>query len=163
MTTVVEASRNDSREAVAQKKCMSCNHPYSFHGNGRSGCKAMGCKCEAWDDQDPWVRREHYAAVVNTLRAMEVSARLVSGKGSQPLVYVGGYVERPLVEGSETIPGDWEPPFAMWSNHGGAWAYSVLDADGRIADSGTNVMPHDTEPEEVARIVATWTYPPEGP
>jgi hypothetical protein len=37
----------------------------------------------------------------------------------------------------------------------------VLNEEGTVTDSGTDVMPHDTEAEEVARILATWTYPNE--
>jgi len=166
MTAVVEASPNSSRDYLVQKNCTSCNHPYSFHGNGRSGCKAMGCKCGVWEDADPWVSREHYAAVVSMLRAMEVSSRLVT-QGERSLLYVGGYTETlpedlpEAPEGYVAVPGEWKPPFAVWANHGGSWGYSVIDDNGEMTDTGSDVMPHDTDPEEVARIVATWTYPSE--
>jgi hypothetical protein len=166
MTPVVEASRNSSREPIVQKKCSSCNHPFSFHGNGRTGCRAMGCKCATWTEEDPWTEKEHYAAVVSMLRAMEVSSRLVT-QGERSLLYVGGYIETSpedlpeVPEGYMAVPGEWKPPFAVWANHGGAWGYSVLDERGEMVDTGSDVMPHDTDAETVARIVATWTYPPE--
>jgi hypothetical protein len=164
MSVMEVPSRNSSREPIVQKKCSTCNHPYSFHGNGRSGCKAMGCKCAVWSERDPWTEKEHYATVVTLLRAMEVSARLVTQR-DQPVLYVGGYVERSedLPDEGEPVPGGWEPPFAVWSNHGGSWAYSVIDERGEMTDTGSDVMFHDADAETVARIVATWTYPPEGP
>lgn len=162
MSTVV------ADEPIVQKRCASCNHPYSFHGSGRTSvtsCKAMGCKCQVWSEEDPWTARDHYGQVVSLLRAMEVSARLMT-QGERFLVYVGGYYEPPevdLLENTESapVPGEWRPPFVVWANHGGAWGYSVLDEGGQMTDTGSEVMPHDTEAEEVARIVATWSFPPE--
>jgi hypothetical protein len=170
MTSVVpEVPSENHSQPVVQKKCMACNHPYSFHGNGVSRCRAMGCRCEAWVEpasEDPWIEKEHYAAVVSMLRAMEVSSRLVT-QGERPMLYVGGYVQvdpedlSVAAEGSTAVPGEWRAPFAVWANYTGGWAYSVIDEEGQITIGGANVMPHDTEAEEVARIVATWTYPPE--
>lgn len=184
MTTVAEASRKEpvlqrlqgfqkeinrrEQAIMLQKRCAACNHPFSFHGSGRTAemaCRAMGCKCEAWSEGDPWVSQEHYGAVVSILRAMEVSARLVV-QGEKPLLYVGGYYEPPevdLAENTETpaLPGVWQPPFAVWANHDGAWGYSVIEEDGQVTGTATEVMPHDTEASDVARIVATWSFPPE--
>jgi hypothetical protein len=170
MTSVEAHSGNSSREPVVQKKCASCNHPLSFHGNGLTGCKAMGCKCAVWSEDDPFAAQDHYAAIVSLLRAMEAPARLMH-QGERPLIYVGGYVEPDLYdlaeavseapEASQSLPGGWQAPFAVWANYDGPWSYSVLNEEGTVTDSGTDVMPHDTEAEEVARILATWTYPNE--
>jgi hypothetical protein len=166
MTSVEAPSGNSNREPVVQKKCASCHHPLSFHGNGVTGCKAMGCRCGTWSEDDPFGARDHYAAVVTLLRALEVPSRLVT-QGERPLIYVGGYVEPDLYDLSEAgsdspgLPGGWQPPFAIWANYEGSWGYSVVDREGMVTESGTDVMPHDTGAEEVARIVATWTYPNE--
>ena len=35
-------------DRVSQPRCESCHHPISFHGGGRTRCKASGCVCGAY-------------------------------------------------------------------------------------------------------------------
>lgn len=50
--------------------CAECHHPYSFHGNGRSNCKAMGCKCAGWVDPKP-EEESHSTAPLKAVRGAE--------------------------------------------------------------------------------------------
>lgn len=159
MSLSAEAPTVDDPEQVQKKKaCSNCNHPISFHGNGLTGCKAMGCKCTSWADEDAFESKEHYATILNLMRAMEVSCTMRLLKG-QPLIYVGESLDE---EGRLE-----NPSFAVWSNHRrsnedhGAWSYSVIDHEGLVVATGNEVMPHDTPIEEAARIIAQWTYPSE--
>ena len=159
MSLSAEAPPVDDPEQVQKKKaCSNCNHPISFHGNGLTGCRAMGCKCTSWADEDGFESKEHYGVIVNLMRAMEVSCSMRLLKG-QPLIYVGESLD---AEGRMD-----NPAFAVWSNHRrsiedrGDWSYSVIDHEGLVVATGNEVMPHDTVPEEAARIIAQWTYPSE--
>jgi hypothetical protein len=31
-----------------QPRCEACGHSRSFHGNGETRCRALGCGCEVW-------------------------------------------------------------------------------------------------------------------
>lgn len=46
-------------ERKLQPRCTACGHPRSFHGNGETECRALGCDCQLWeapadtDDDEP--------------------------------------------------------------------------------------------------------------
>lgn len=31
-----------------QPRCEGCKHPLSFHGGGKTKCRALGCRCLRW-------------------------------------------------------------------------------------------------------------------
>ena len=40
--------KNQPKCGTGQPEGDGCQHPVSFHGGGNTGCKALGCHCEAW-------------------------------------------------------------------------------------------------------------------
>ena len=52
--------------------CDTCHHSFSFHSNGRSPCRASGCKCPIWAKEptltDVLTRIDRLEATVASLR-----------------------------------------------------------------------------------------------
>ena len=44
---------------VEISQCFDCGHPISFHGNGTSKCRAMGCDCSSWEIETSRPSRPH--------------------------------------------------------------------------------------------------------
>jgi len=125
-----------------QPQCDACSHSRSFHGGGKTRCRALGCRCDSWantEEETVTTDSQFFAATSALLLSGDVQARTVSNDE-----YTG--VEIKLEDGTRVI----------WTQDVGAWVATMVAEGGEPTTIRTGAIA-DT-PEQAAALIATYEY-----